>query len=237
VSLVVSSSILFPSLYKAATIFIVPAYNLLSEGLSSLALPNSGELFEKLSRYIAEIERLNPTLGLVGASGDELVIKHILDSLAPLALLRGLIGSRSSPRIADLGTGAGLPGVPLALALPEASVTLIDRMTRRTDFLKETVELLGLGNAEVVETQVEHAKGSYDIVTFRAFRPFERKLFKRVFALCDKEGAVVAYKGRADKARAELPEIEGLFAGAEIVPIEVPFLPDERCVVVLRPRT
>jgi 16S rRNA (guanine527-N7)-methyltransferase len=213
----------------------MPADDLLGKGLAALGLEAGGGLHAKLLAYVAEIERLNPALGLVGASGDELIVKHILDSLAPIAIVRGLLGSRARPRIADLGTGAGLPGVPLALAIPDAEVALVDRMTRRTVFLRSLLELLPLPNAEVIEAQVEHARGSYDLVTFRAFRPFERKLFKRVFALCGEGGAVLAYKGRADKARAELPEIEGLYSSAELLPVEVPFLADERCVVVMRP--
>ena len=213
----------------------MPTNDILAAGLAALGLEATGGLHARLRAYIAEIERLNPSLGLVGASGEELVVKHILDSLAPIAVIRRLLGERMRPRIADLGTGAGLPGIPLALALPEAEVALVDRMTRRTDFLRSVLELLSLPNAEVIESQVEHARGSYDLVTFRAFRPFERKLFKRVFALCDVDGAVLAYKGRAERARAELPEIEGLYSSAEIIPVEVPFLKDERCVVVLRP--
>jgi 16S rRNA (guanine527-N7)-methyltransferase len=213
----------------------MPTDDILARGLAALGLDPEGELHAKLRAYVAEIERLNPSLGLVGASGEELVVKHILDSLAPIAIVRRLLGPCERPRVADLGTGAGLPGVPLALALPEASVALVDRMTRRTDFLRSLLELLPLPNAEVIESQVEHARGSYELVTFRAFRPFERKLFKRVFALCDADGAVLAYKGRVDKARAELPEIEGLYSSAETIRIEVPFLKDERCVVVMRP--
>jgi 16S rRNA (guanine527-N7)-methyltransferase len=114
-------------------------------------------------------------------------------------------------------------------------VDLIDRMTRRTRFLEGVLLLLSLPNARVVEAQVEHARGAYDAVVFRAFRPFERKLFKRVFALCGRDGAVVAYKGRAEKARAELPALEGLYASADILPVAVPFLDEERCVVLLRP--
>ncbi len=209
--------------------------DLLARGLALLGLEPSGDIHRKLALYISEIERLNPSLGLVGASGDELIVKHILDGLAPLSIIVGLVAGLPSPSIADLGTGAGLPGVPLAIVLSEARITLIDRMTRRTDFLRGMLDLIPLGNAEVIESQVEHARGEYDLVTFRAFRPFERKLFRHVFALCGAGGAIVAYKGRAEKARAELPEIEGLYSSAEILPIKVPFLEDERCVVVLRP--
>ena len=214
--------------------------DLLGRGLEILGLPPSGALAESLSRYMAEIERLNPSLSLVGASGDELVVKHVLDSLAPLAIIKELlkIGDASTearrPRIADLGSGAGLPGVPLALALPESEIVLMDRMTRRIRFRESLRDVLPLSNADIVETQIEHARGSFDLIVFRAFRPFERKLFKRVFALCDTGGAVLAYKGKADKARAELAQIEGLYSSADIIPVEVPFLEDERCVVVLR---
>jgi 16S rRNA (guanine527-N7)-methyltransferase len=214
--------------------------DILYRGLEALGLESGGALAASLRRYIAEIERFNPALGLVGAalgaSGDELVVKHILDSLAPLALIVSFLGERRGLRIADLGTGAGLPGVPLALALPYARVALIDRMTRRTDFLKSAVELVPVPNAEVIEAQVEHARGAYDLVTFRAFRPFEPKLFKRVFALCAPDGLVLAYKGRREKAQAELSAIEGLYSSAQVVPLRVPFLEEERCAVVMRPR-
>src|SRR5512138_2396028 len=136
----------------------MPREDTLRAGLASLGLPSNGAFFDGLARYVAEIERLNPSLGLVGASGDELIIKHILDSLAPVSFLRSLIAGKAHPGIADLGTGAGLPGIPLALAFPDAEIALIDRMTRRTDFLREMVEGLKIYNATVIETQVEHAR-------------------------------------------------------------------------------
>lgn len=212
---------------------------LLADGLAALNLQHDGYIFQRLLTYLGAIEEWNPVWGLVGASGDELIIKHILDSLAPLAHIDRLAaqvkssGSRVS--LVDLGTGAGLPGIPLAVARPGFDVTLLDRMTRRIRFLEAMQVALALDNVDIVEEQVERAKGSFDIVTFRAFRPFERKLFKRVFSVCSPVGFVVAYKGKAEKVRSELAEVDGLYESAEIVPVAVPFLDDERCIVVMRP--
>lgn len=212
---------------------------LLARGLAELALILPAEAGSRLGRYVDEIEAWNPAYGLVGAAGDELVIKHILDSLAPLAVIDRVLGGPGSPEkrptLVDLGTGAGLPGIPLAIARPGIDVTLLDRMTRRIRFLEAMKAELLLDNVAIVEQQVEHARGSYDIVTFRAFRPFERKLFKRVFAACANGGSVVAYKGKADRAQAELVELEGLYASVEILPVKVPFLEDERCIVIMKP--
>jgi len=212
---------------------------LLADGLAALNLEHDGTIHQRLLRYLAAIEEWNPVWGLVGASGDELIIKHILDSLAPLAhldrLAERVLSTDARVNLVDLGTGAGLPGIPLAVARPAFDVTLLDRMTRRIRFLEAMRAELGLVNVDIVEEQVERAKGSFDIVTFRAFRPFERKLFKRVFSVCAPEGFVVAYKGKADKALSELAEIDGLYASADILPVTVPFLADERCIVVMRP--
>lgn len=211
---------------------------LLTRGLAELGLAPSSERDTRLGLYLEAIEAWNPAYGLVGASGDELVVKHALDSLAPLAAIDACLAAAPEgerPRLVDLGTGAGLPGIPLALARPGVDVTLLDRMTRRIRFLEAMKAELRLDNVDIVEEQVERAKGSFDVVTFRAFRPFERKLFKRVFAVCAPGGSVVAYKGKANRARAELAEIEGLYSSVEIMPVKVPFLDDERCVVVMRP--
>ncbi len=221
---------------------------LLEGGLAQMAVALDDGQIAKICAYVAAIEKWNPVYGLVGANGDELIIKHILDSLAPLPLIdacaRDCLRSRlaSAPEtmdepvtLADLGTGAGLPGIPLAIAREQFSVHLVDRMTRRIQFLACMQEELPLPNAEIIEEQVEHAKGCYNLITFRAFRPFERKLFKRVFALCDRNGFVIAYKGRHDKAEAELSEIAGLYSEATVHPLKVPYLDDERCIVLLKP--
>lgn len=173
------------------------------------------------------------------AAGDELVVKHVLDSLAALPALWSL--GLSLARIADLGSGAGLPGIPLAVFLPGSRVFLVERMERRLLFLENQKARLGLSNVEIVRSEAERAPGTYDLVTFRAFRPFpELRLFRSVMKLVAPGGAIAAYKGRQDKARAELAALSGdpalgpRAARAEILPLAVPFLEEERCLVVLR---
>ena len=113
--------------------------DLVRSGLEALGIMTE-RLLSGLVHYIEEIELWNPSYGLVNSGGDELAIKHILDSLAPLSRLESLLaeldarsGSREERRacLADIGTGAGLPGIPLALALPERRVFLVERMGKR----------------------------------------------------------------------------------------------------------
>jgi 16S rRNA (guanine527-N7)-methyltransferase len=219
--------------------------SLLERGLRSLGI--EGSVSGKLLKYIAEIEAWNPAYGLVNASGDELVVKHILDSLAPWKLLSALLGEfdAASPTVpacvSDLGTGAGLPGIPLSILMPERKFRLVERMGKRTAFLESQKLILSLDNVEIVESEAERAPGPFDIVVFRAFRPFaELKLFRSVWKSLSPGGAFLAYKGKAFNAKLELaalavdPLLSGPAALAEVTEVWVPFLDEERCAVVMR---
>jgi 16S rRNA (guanine527-N7)-methyltransferase len=201
-----------------------------------------------LEQYIAEIERFNPAYGLVGARDRrELIIKHILDSLAPLGIICRLLKkdgrARSSGpagegpgRIADAGSGAGLPGIPLAISLPAYRFTLIERMGRRAGFLRNTLAVLALANAETEEGETERAPpGRFDLITFRAFRPPEPAVLKGLFRLLAPGGVLAAYKARREKIEAEMGPAEKLTGGWEALPCPVPFLDEERYLVVIRP--
>jgi 16S rRNA (guanine527-N7)-methyltransferase len=221
--------------------------SLLERGLSSLGIEASPAIAQKLLKYLSEIEAWNPAYGLVNASGDELVVKHILDSLAPWRILSALLGefddsSVAGPaRVTDLGTGAGLPGIPLSILMPERQFRLVERMGKRTAFLESQKLILSLDNVEIVESEAERAPGPFNIVVFRAFRPFaELKLFTSVWKSLSPGGAFLAYKGKAFNARLELaalatnPLLAGPASRAEIEEVWVPFLDEERCAVVLR---
>jgi len=197
------------------------------------------EIIFLLEKFIAEIELHNPALSLVGTDDrQELIVRHILDSLAPLGIISGIVAERSLPCIADVGSGAGLPGIPLAVALPQAQCTLIERKGRRAGFLRDTVNVLGFRNVAVEEEEMEKVKPArFDLVTFRAFRPLEPKIVKKLFRLCREKGVLAAYKGRREKIEAEmaaleqvLPDMKGRW---ELFPCPVPLLDEQRHLILL----
>lgn len=205
------------------------------DGVSADLVADSRAL-ELLSRYVAEIELFNPAYGLVGAKDrDELVVKHILDSLAPLSAIRNLLPT-GVPILADAGSGAGLPGIPLAICFPAVNFALLERMGRRVGFLENTVAVLGLTNVDVEQTEVERGRaGRYDLVTFRAFRPLEPAMLKALFRLLRPNGVLAAYKAREEKVAEEMAAIEGLVGAWEEIETPVPFLNEPRRLVVVRP--
>nr|AGS52153.1 rRNA small subunit 7-methylguanosine (m7G) methyltransferase GidB [uncultured bacterium contig00049] len=185
-----------------------------------------------------EIELFNGAYGLVSVNNtDELIIRHILDSLAPLRIILRLLDEKSGIRIADAGSGAGLPGIPLAIALPDCEFTLIEKMGRRAGFLLNTKAVLGLSNVIIEEGELEKtAPGQFDLVTFRAFKPLEPKLLKTLFRACRNEGIIAAYKGRREKIEAETAPLEKLYEKLETIAYTTPFLDEERHLVVIRPK-
>ncbi|MDR2344382.1 MAG: 16S rRNA (guanine(527)-N(7))-methyltransferase RsmG [Spirochaetaceae bacterium] len=196
-----------------------------------------------LNRFCDEIELFNPAYGLVSVKDrDELVVKHILDSLAPVVTIERLVNAGFSrcPRIADVGSGAGLPGIPLAIALPGVSVSLIERMGRRAGFLRNTQAVLTLPNVEVLETGMEKAPaGIADIVCFRAFRPLTPKILKHLFRILKKGACIAAYKGRMDSINTEMSPLSAFLKQQnlewEALPCPVPFLNEERHLLLIRP--
>lgn len=124
---------------------------------------------------------------------------HLLDSLSGLAVKELL----SAGRIADIGSGAGFPGIPLAAALPEGSFDLIDSVGRKTAFVVEVIERLGLDNARAVTARSEEwglgeGRESYDVVTARAVAPLGA-LAELASPLLRRGGCLVAWKGSREE--------------------------------------
>jgi len=191
-----------------------------------------------LNKYIKEIELFNTAYGLVGTNNtEELIIKHILDSITPAGIIAKLTNSQLSGdnkifKIADAGSGAGLPGIPLAIVLPQYEFTLIERMGRRAGFLCNTKAVLSLSNITVEEKDIDKApKNYFDLVTFRAFLPLDVKLLKTLFSLCAPGGIIAAYKGRLEKIEAEMAPLQYKW---EAIPCPVPFLDEQRFLLVIK---
>jgi 16S rRNA (guanine527-N7)-methyltransferase len=202
----------------------------LAQGLEALGLADRPGLAAGLAAYQAEVEAWNQRLGLVSLKGaDDLVIKHVLDSLAPWSVLEGF----GFTTMADLGSGAGFPGIPLALVFPKAQTVLVERMERRAGFLEIALEALGRRDVEVLQRTFEEVKLKFDLVTFRAFTPLEPKIVKKMLRLLNPGGRIAAYKGRREVIDDELAGLSALAVRTEVLPLTVPFLEEERHLVVL----
>ena len=210
---------------------------LLEKGLSELNL-FSERNYSLLVKYIEEIERFNPAYGLVKVRDRrELILKHILDSLAPF----DIIASSKPMRIADVGSGAGLPGIPLAICMPEAEFTLIERMGRRAGFLLNTLAALSLSNVRVEENEMEklvfkEGEPRFDLVLIRALKPLDDKILKGLLRMLEAGGVLAAYKGRRQSIEEEmafLSDGKRELVPWEIIPLKVPFLKDERHLLMI----
>lgn len=181
-------------------------------------------------RRLAEAQQANgaQTLAEAAASGAAMVAceTRIADA-SPLA--------DTSVTIADIGSGGGLPGIPLAVALPQFQFVLVERMAKRCAFLENVAAVLSLENVRVVQSELELLEsGQFDVVTFRAFRPLDAHFASQLLRVTKTGGALVAYKARRDAIEAEMAAISEIVPHYEVISLEVPFLEErERNLVVM----
>ena len=229
----------------------------LIDGLKKCGIPDSAVtmLAEKMEAYIKEIILFNSAYNLTNTSDrDELVVRHIFDSLAAWSKISELAGecSRSAQSLslsngettvtlADIGSGGGLPGIPLAAAFSTAGITnvrfeLVERMEKRCAFLENCAAILGLRNVTVINSEAERVDAeAYDLITFRAFRPLDKKMTKTLLRIVKNGGHLCAYKAKAASIKEEMDGITALVPEYEVVPLNVPGLEDsERNLVIIK---
>jgi 16S rRNA (guanine527-N7)-methyltransferase len=179
----------------------------------------------RLLKLLDELQRWNRTYNLTAIRDpQDMVTRHLLDSLAVQADLRG-------ETIADVGTGAGFPGLPLAVIHPQRRFTLIDSNGKKVRFVTHATRALELANVEPLQARVESVRGPFDTVIARAFAALP-ELVTQVAPLCDSSTRVLAMKGQWPQ-----DELDALPAGWEVVAsrrIEVPGLDEARCVIALQ---
>ena len=212
---------------------------ILLRGAGELGLPVDAAAEEQIAVYIRELEKWNPVFGFVGNRGTEsseaarktLIVRHILDSLAGLAPLGRLRDPGFS--LADIGSGAGLPGIPLAIFLPETPVTLVEPSPRKCAFLRCAAALLGLGHVKVFEGELAIVREKFDAVVFRAFRPLDKRILKKLILITTPRGIIAAYKGKTEKTLTEIAAAREMGLSADTIPLGVPFLGEERQLLII----
>lgn len=197
----------------------------LAAGLAAMRIELAADVQDKLLAYVELLAKWNHAYNLTAVRDPaEMVSRHLLDSLAVLPFLHGAT-------LADLGSGAGLPGIPLAIARPGLAVTSIETSGKKARFQREVVRSLPLANVRVEQARVQDAAGRFDTVTARAFASIKDMLAWGGHLLAD-EGRWLALKGRADPA--ELAAVPAGFRVIAVHPLAVPDSDGERCVVELR---
>lgn len=151
-------------------------------------LPHRDNLIAKAAQHLELIAQVNEHLNLTRiTTPSDAAIKHVLDSVIPWRLFSG------AKHILDAGTGAGFPGIPLALVLPEIQFTLSESIQKKARFVQSAVEALGLANVKVSSQRAEEIPTT-DLITARAVAPLSRAIV--LFAPALKNGArVLLYKG------------------------------------------
>lgn len=196
----------------------------LHEGLMVLQLPHSQTVQNSLITYIKLLMEWNDVYNLTAIrTPEEILIKHILDSLAVSSLIHG-------QSILDVGTGAGLPGIVLAIIQPNKCFVLLDSNKKKTRFLYHVKQQLNLSNVEIVTNRVEAftAPNGFDNIITRAFASLKDFILSTEHLL--KEGGhLLAMKGHYPEN--ELKEIPSGFIVNEIYKLNVPFLTGQRHLV------
>jgi 16S rRNA (guanine527-N7)-methyltransferase len=200
----------------------------LAQGCTELGLQMSADVRGKLLDYLALIAKWNRVHNLTAVRGStKMVSAHLLDCLAIVPHLK-------ADSVLDVGSGAGFPGIPLALMWPQSQVALLDSNHKKAAFLRQAVIELQIKNAEVICERVEswRPQRTFDLVISRAFSDLPEFL-RLAGRLCSAGGHVVAMKGLyPDEELAQLP---GEFVLHSAIPLKVPGLSAARHLVVLNP--
>jgi 16S rRNA (guanine527-N7)-methyltransferase len=200
----------------------------LTEDAATLGVRLSPQAAARLFELLDELARWNRRFNLTAITDQEaMVTHHLLDSLAVSPDLAG-------SSIADVGTGAGFPGLPLAVANPTRSFTLIDSTAKKLRFVAHAAQLLGLGNVTTLHARVERLRVErpFDTIVARAFAPLPR-LLESVAPVVGPHTRVLAMKGKWPQA--ELRAIDASWSVERTRELHIPGLEGARCVIALTP--
>jgi 16S rRNA (guanine527-N7)-methyltransferase len=200
----------------------------LAAGAAELGIGLAAEAGERLLRLVDELEAANAQFNLTAIRDRQgMLRKHVLDSLSLQPYLRG-------SRVADVGTGAGFPGLPLAIINPDRHFSLIEATGKKARFVTQTAQRLGCGNVEVVHARAETYRPSelFPTVTARALSSLA-DFIAYAGHLCAPDGRLLAMKGK--RPDGEISAIPKSFRLVAVHRLKLPGLDDERHLVELSP--
>lgn len=202
----------------------------LREGLAELGLVLADPQISQLLAYQDLIAKWNQVYNLTAVrEPQEMLTHHLLDSLAVVRPLRQHLAGRAT--LLDVGSGAGLPGVVLAIACPDLMLTCVDTVAKKAAFIQQVAVTLGLPHLKGLHARVEALPGPYDIISSRAFSSLPDFVKGSRQALAP-QGVWMAMKGkRPQEELAVLPVDVDVF---HVEPLTVPDLSAERCIVWMR---
>jgi 16S rRNA (guanine527-N7)-methyltransferase len=202
----------------------------LEAGLLEAGLNLPKNVRQNLLDYLALIQKWNKVHNLTAVRDpEEMVTLHLLDSLSVLPYIK-------SVRLLDVGSGAGLPGIPLALCLPDLQVTVMDSSHKKASFMRQVKVELNIPNLEVVCSRVEDYQPEqlFDIVISRAFSDLNQFVMLTKH-LCKADGQWLAMKGvHPCDELAQLDTVSAQAIPAKVVPLKVPGLQAQRHLVFLK---
>jgi 16S rRNA (guanine527-N7)-methyltransferase len=211
--------------------------DLVSLGIEGLGLNLSSANIVDLELFLQEMGRWNQVHNLTAIEGEKNSVRlHLIDSITVLPVMRQFL-AQESPKIADLGSGGGLPAIPIAILQSEWHVTLIEAIRKKTAFLQHVRGKLGLKNIQVLSERVEAVAktkpGHFDAVISRAFTNLAHFL-ELSLPLLKPDGLVFAMKARrADEELQDVCMDDWRLVADE--PLQIPNLAVERRLLVLSP--
>jgi len=204
--------------------FTIDLSEKLNKGLTTLGLKLSPETQQKMLDYLALLSKWNKVHNLTAVRElDDMVTLHLLDSLA-------VIPSLTTSNMLDVGSGGGLPGIPLALALPELQVTVVDSSHKKATFLRQAKAELGLDNVQVVCERVEAYRPeiNFHSIISRAFSDVS-EFVRLTQHLLEQNGKWLAMKGvHPYDELAQMPDVT-----STVLPLTIPGLDAHRHLVIL----
>lgn len=207
---------------------------LLSSGLKQMDLALTTVAQQKLLAYVALLAKWSKAYNLTTVRDPaQIITLHILDSLSVLSSL-GKVTS-----VLDVGTGAGLPGIPLAIARPDISFKLLDSQQKKVIFVQHVITSLQLTNVVATQQRIESLQVSspvdpgFDVIVSRAFASL-REFVNLISSVCTKQTRIIAMKGRRELVLQEAELLPQSYQLVNIETVTVPGVNGERCLVFLK---